>query len=154
MLDIIKKTQLKQDIKDKKCIFWMTPSSHLFLLWSTHLSCTESDPWWTFCVTNRAPCSRETGITPPCWPPPHPTAAHPKTCTPPSCSWKTTAVSDRAARVEANAFACLWRWKHKATVSHSGYTSLRIRLAHCVLSDREGNYHCCSPGFQISLQTQ
>lgn len=129
-------------------------SLHLSLLWSTHLSSAVSDPWWTFYVTNRAPCNRERGTTPPCWPLPRLTGAHPKTSTPRSCKWKTTAVSDKAVRVKPNVFTPFWRWKRKAAVSYSGYTSLGVRPARRVPADREAHYHCCSPASKISLQTQ
>ena len=59
---------------------------------SSHFSAV-SDHWWISCATSRAPCSRERGTTPPCWPPPPQTDARPKTSTPPSSRWRTTAVS-------------------------------------------------------------
>lgn len=87
----------------RKCFLHM-----IFSHYSPHICCSSclsalvllslrppaaaSDHWWISCVTSRAPCSRR-GTTAQCWRPPQ-TDAHPKTCTPPSCRSKTTAVSD------------------------------------------------------------
>lgn len=88
----------------RKCFLHM-----IFSHYSPHICCSSclsalvllslrppaaaSDHWWISCVTSRAPCSRARGTTAQCWRPPQ-TDAHPKTCTPPSCRSKTTAVSD------------------------------------------------------------